>query len=94
MAATIWQNQFPRKLAEYLPTEVLPDLLLIVSDIQTQLSYAEGTAARVAIQRAYGSAQSVMLGTAAASWVLAAMGVLLWKNVDVKTIQQVEGRVA
>jgi hypothetical protein len=93
-SSTIWQNLFPKRLAEYLPVEELQNLPLIVGDITTQLSYPEGSAARIAIQRAYGSAQSVMVGTALASWAIGALGVVMWRDIDVKAAKQVVGRVA
>lgn len=66
VAAAIWQDVLPKKLAEYLPVSELPNLPTIYEDITVQLSYAVGSPTRIAIQHAYGDAQMSMLiaGTA------------------------------
>ncbi|KAI4265247.1 MAG: hypothetical protein L6R38_009559, partial [Xanthoria sp. 2 TBL-2021] len=61
VAAAIWQDIFPTKLAEHLPASELPNLLAIYADIKIQLSFPVGTPARTAIQQAYGEAQMMML---------------------------------
>jgi small basic protein len=61
ISSAVWQSTFPQALAKYLPADVLPDLDTIYEDIETQLSYAKGTAARYAIEVSYGVAQRNML---------------------------------
>jgi hypothetical protein len=48
VTSAIWQNVFPKRLAVYLPTEELPNLLMIYADIETQLSYEVGSPGMVA----------------------------------------------
>jgi MFS family permease len=93
IAAAIWQGVFPVKLAEYLPAEELPNLLLIYEDLTTQLSYPVGTPARLAIQMAYGDAQKMMLVTGTAVWVLGLGAVVMWRDIGVIGIKQVKGHV-
>jgi hypothetical protein len=78
VAAPIWQNVLPKKLAEYLPVEELANLLLIYTDITTQLSYAVGSPTRIAIQHAYGDAQLMILIAGTAVWALGIVAVAMW----------------
>jgi hypothetical protein len=91
VAAAIWQDVFPKKLAEYLPAEDLPNLPLIYEDITTQLSYTVGTPTRLAIQHAYGDAQQMLLIAGTAVWVIGIVAVLMWRDIRVDRIKQVKG---
>ena len=93
IAAAIWQDVFPKKLAEYLPASELPNLLLIYADITTQLSYAVGSPARIAIQRAYGDAQMLLLVAGTAFWAVGIVAVVLWRDIRVIGIKQTKGHV-
>ncbi|KAM0272550.1 hypothetical protein ACHAQH_008686 [Verticillium albo-atrum] len=93
VAGTIWQNVFPVKLAEYLPVEALPELVNIYAMLEVQLMYPVGSPTRIAIQRAYADAQSMMLTGGTAVWVLAVVGVAIWRNTDVRSMKQVKGTV-
>ncbi|RXG42820.1 hypothetical protein VDGE_09805 [Verticillium dahliae] len=93
VAGTIWQNVFPVKLAEYLPVEAQPELFNIYAMLEAQLMYPVGTPTRIAIQKAYADAQSMMLTGGTAVWVLAVVGVAIWRNTDVRTMKQVKGNV-
>lgn len=93
IAAAIWQDVFPRKLAEYLPASELPNLLVIYADITTQLSYAVGSPARIAIQRAYGNAQMLLLIAGTAVWAVGIVAVVVWRDIRVIGIKQTKGHV-
>ncbi|KAI4749206.1 hypothetical protein E4T50_00535 [Aureobasidium sp. EXF-12298] len=93
VTSAIWQNVFPKALAVYLPAEELPNLLLIYADINTQLSYAIDSPARIAIQRAYSDAQEDMVIAATAVWVLGLAAVFAWRNINVSTSKQLRGHV-
>lgn len=93
VAGAIWQSIFPAKLAEYLPVEEQKNLLSIYSMLDVQLGYEIGTPARVAIQRAYADAQSMMLTAGTAIWVVGFVAVAFWRNTDVKNLKQVKGQV-
>ncbi|KAL8811819.1 MAG: hypothetical protein Q9200_001491 [Gallowayella weberi] len=92
-AAAIWQNVFPKKLAEYLPASELENLLAIYADITTQLSYPPGSAARTAIQHAYADAQMMMLIAGTAVWAVGLVAVLMWRDIKVIGIKQTKGHV-
>ncbi|KAL6696924.1 major facilitator superfamily domain-containing protein, partial [Trichoderma pleuroticola] len=93
IAGAIWQAVFPVKLAEYLPPDEQPNLISIYSMLEVQLSYPVGSPTRIAIQHAYGDAQLMMLVAGTAVWAIGFAGVALWRNNNIKNIQQVIGQV-
>ncbi|KXJ86039.1 siderophore iron transporter mirB [Microdochium bolleyi] len=93
VAGAIWAAVFPARLALYLPSDEFVNLVDIYASIKVQLSYPEGTAARVAIQQAYADAQTLMLSAATAAWVIGIAATLAWRNTDVRNIKQVRGQV-
>lgn len=93
IAGAVWQAVFPVKLAEYLPVEELENLMNIYGIIDVQLSYPEGSPARVAIQRAYADAQSMMLTVGTVIWVVGLVAVACWRDTNVRNIKQVKGQV-
>ncbi|KAF3484457.1 putative siderophore iron transporter mirb protein [Arthroderma uncinatum] len=93
VAGAIWQSIFPAKLAEYLPAEEQANILSIYGMLEVQLSYPIGTPTRIAIQRAYASAQSMMLTAGTVIWVVGFIAVAFWRNTDVKNLKQVKGQV-
>ncbi|KAI4289414.1 MAG: hypothetical protein L6R35_001319 [Caloplaca aegaea] len=93
VAAAIWQDILPQKLAEYLPVEELPNLPLIYADITVQLSYPVGTPARTAIQHAYGDAQMMMLVAGTAIWAVGLVAVAVWRDINVIGVKQTKGHV-
>lgn len=93
VSAAIWQAVFPGKLRKYLPASELPNLDKIYGQLPVQLSYPVGSEARTAIQRAYGDSQQMMLIAATAILVVGFVAVAFWRDVNVKKIKQVKGRV-
>lgn len=93
IASSIWQDVIPKKLMEYLPAEDLPNLFMIYADIVTQLSYPEGSPTRIAIQHAYTDAILRLVAASVGIWALGLIGVLLWRNINVKKIKQSKGQV-
>lgn len=93
VAGAIWQSVFPTKLALYLPLEEHENFMSIYGMLDVQLSYPIGTPARMAIQQAYADAQARMLTAGTAIWVVGAVAVAFWRNVDVREIKQVRGHV-
>lgn len=93
VTGTIWAAVFPERLALYLPSEEVVNLVNIYASLEIQLSYAEGTPTRIAIQQAYGDAQRMMLIAATAIWVIGIVATLAWRNTDVRNIKQVRGQV-
>lgn len=95
VAANIWQANFPDRLREYLPQEIVAnstEFNLIYEDITTQLSYA-GTPAGDAIVRSYGDTQRLMCAAATGILALALVALLMWRNIDTRARKQVKGTV-
>ncbi|KAF4909314.1 MFS siderochrome iron transporter 1 [Colletotrichum viniferum] len=84
IATAIWTGLFRKKLAAHLPSSELAKLDSIYGSLEVQSSYADGSEARTAIDRAYGETQRVIFiaGTSilAAAWI----SVLFWRDIDVK----------
>ncbi|CZR44494.1 uncharacterized protein FPRO_14247 [Fusarium proliferatum ET1] len=93
VSSAIWQDILPKKLAEYLPEEDLPNLPMIAMDLVTQLSYPVGSPTRLAIQHAYGDAHKYLFIAGTAVWSLGILGVVMWKNINIINIKQTKGRV-
>lgn len=80
ISAALWTGVFPQKLAEYLPAEAQPDLMLIYGDITKQISYPKGSPTRIAIDRAYGDSQRYMAIASTSVLVIALGAVLMWRG--------------
>ncbi|KAL4763470.1 major facilitator superfamily domain-containing protein [Aspergillus foveolatus] len=93
IAAAMWTGIFPAKLKENLPADALPNLATIYGDITAQYGYAVGSPERDAINLSYSQTQRLMLITATCLYSVTLVSVLLWKDVNVKNIHQVKGRV-
>lgn len=93
IASAIWQDIFPKKLADYLAVKDLPNLLLVYADLSTQLSYPMASETRLAIQHAYADAQKMLLTVGTAVWAAGVIGVLMWRNINVIGIKQTKGHV-
>lgn len=91
VATAIWTSVFPTALRKYLPPDV--DANKVYGSIIAQLYYRPGTPARDAINRAYGDAQRYMLITSLALLGGALICVALWRDIRVKDMKQVKGRV-
>ncbi|KAK4539380.1 hypothetical protein LTR36_010981 [Oleoguttula mirabilis] len=88
-----WARRFPKALARNLPASALGDPGAIYEDLETQLSYPVGSPARMAMQEAYGYAQTRMLAAGTGLMCLASVWVLLIRNIDVGKVAQVKRRV-
>lgn len=93
VAAAVWQAVFPKKLAVYLPESAIGNLTDIYGSLDVQLSYPMGSPERIAIQKAYGDSQKMMLIAATAVLSLAVVGTAMWRNIDVRKHKQVKGTV-
>jgi MFS family permease len=93
VAASIWSDIVPDRLGRYLPAEEKPYLDKIFGDIKAQLSYPVGSPTRLAIQHAYEDAMLRLLAASTVIWILGAVGVLMWRNINVKVVQQDKGPV-
>ncbi|KAJ5244132.1 hypothetical protein N7489_004228 [Penicillium chrysogenum] len=91
VSAAIWTSEFPKALAKYVPAEV--NVAKVYSDITAQLSYEWGSPARNAIAHAYGDAQRYMLITSVCMLVVAWGCAGMWRDIKIKDVKQVKGRV-
>ncbi|KAK7215634.1 hypothetical protein V2G26_003637 [Clonostachys chloroleuca] len=93
IAAGMWTGIFPVKLLEYLPAESQGDFASIYGDLTVQSGYPVGSATRDSINLAYSETQRLMLITATCLYIITLGSVLMWKDVNVKKINQVKGTV-
>lgn len=93
ISGAIWTNTFPDALGWYLPESELENLDAIYEDLDTQLSYPVGSDTRLAIQDAYGYAQTRMLAAGVGIMGLALIWMFLIKNINVRKVAQVRGMV-
>ncbi|RWA03915.1 hypothetical protein EKO27_g11190 [Xylaria grammica] len=93
ISGSIWTNTFEPALERYLPASALPNLEDIYGDLTTQLSYPVGSATRLAIQNAYAYAQTRMLAAGTGIMGLGLIWMLLFRNIDVRKVEQVKGMV-
>ncbi|KAK4517726.1 uncharacterized protein ATC70_001068 [Mucor velutinosus] len=93
ICGAIWANTFQYALAAYLPAEGMENFDMIYEDLETQLSYEMGSPVRIAIQEAYGYAQTRMLAAGTGIMGLCIIWVLLIRNIDLAKISQVKGTV-
>ncbi|KAL2831550.1 major facilitator superfamily domain-containing protein [Aspergillus cavernicola] len=89
----IWTNTFKKALRRNLPASELSNLDSIYEDLDVQKGYEIGSAARIAIQQAYGYAQTRMLAAGTGIMVLAFVWTMMIRNIDVSKVAQVRGVV-
>lgn len=93
ISGTIWTNTFEPALRRYLPESALPDVALIYGSLPQQLSYPVGSPERLAIQEAYGYAQTRMLAAGTGIMALSFIWMLMIRNLDVSKMTQTKGVV-
>ncbi|KAE9969969.1 hypothetical protein EG328_006531 [Venturia inaequalis] len=93
VSGAIWTNTFAKELARKLPAEELPKLATIYSSLKVQLAYPVGSEGRVAIQEAYGYAQTRMLAAGVGIMTLCFLWAFLIRNLNVKVNKQTKGVV-
>ncbi|KAL4875691.1 major facilitator superfamily domain-containing protein [Aspergillus karnatakaensis] len=93
ISGAIWTNTFRKALSRSLPASALPDLELIYEDLDTQKGFPVGSVTRVAIQKAYGYAQTRMLAAGTGIMALAIVWTVMIRNINVREVAQVKGVV-
>lgn len=93
IAAAIWTGVFPDKLREYLPPESQGNLTEIYGDLTVQASYPWGSPTRIAINKAYGDAQKMMVIASTAVLAVGVVAICFWRDIKIKDFKQVKGRV-
>lgn len=91
VSAAIWTGTFYNNLVKYVPAEF--NVKEIYASLPKQLSYKWGSPERVGIARAYGDSQKLMLITSICMLSLALISAAFWRNINIKNIKQVKGRV-
>ncbi|KAI9274397.1 major facilitator superfamily domain-containing protein [Phascolomyces articulosus] len=93
ICGAIWTNTFKPALERFLPEADLPDIDTIYEDLDAQLSYEIGSDTRLAIQEAYGYAQTRMLAVGTGVMALAIIWTIMIRNIDLTKVAQVKGTV-
>jgi MFS family permease len=94
IAAALWTSVFPSHLYRYMPVEHQGDVTAIYGDLKKQLSYPQGTPARLAIEMAYADAQKYMCISATCILALMFPVIMIWRNIRIQEFKQVKGVVA
>ncbi|KAJ0382660.1 hypothetical protein COL922a_012098 [Colletotrichum nupharicola] len=93
VSAAIWTNTFDSALERYLPSSALDSVADIYGDLDTQLSYPVGSDERIAIQNAYGYAQTRMLAAGTSVMIFGFVAMFMIKNYNLKKMTQTKGLV-
>lgn len=93
LSGAIWTNTFPNALELYLPESARANFTMIYEDLDTQLSYPIGSETRLAIQHAYGYAQTRMLAAGTGIMALSFIWIFFIKNINLTKVAQVKGMV-
>ncbi|KAJ3962617.1 hypothetical protein N0V92_000686 [Colletotrichum tropicale] len=93
VSAAIWTNTFESALERYLPASALDSVADIYGDLDTQLSYPVGSDERIAIQNAYGYAQTRMLAAGTSVMIFGFVAMFMIKNYNLKKMTQTKGLV-
>ncbi|KAJ2986482.1 hypothetical protein NUW58_g3300 [Xylaria curta] len=91
IAGALWTNTLPAKLYEFLPEDFKDKTGEIFGSIIVQRSFPMGTPVRDAIIAAYADVQRKMVISGAAFLPLCLICLLLWKNINVKTLEETRG---
>ncbi|KAL1794328.1 hypothetical protein ACET3X_007749 [Alternaria dauci] len=91
VSAAIWTGTFYNNLVKNVPAGV--DVVEIYASLGTQLSYKWGSPERTGIAQAYADSQRLMLITSICMLSCALIAAAFWRDINVKNIKQVKGRV-
>jgi hypothetical protein len=93
ISGAIWTNTFKPALEMYLPESALPNVTSIYGDLVVQLSYPVGSPERLAIQEAYGYAQTRMLAAGTGVMSLSFIWTFMMRDINVSKLTQNKGIV-
>ncbi|EUC26728.1 hypothetical protein COCCADRAFT_10477 [Bipolaris zeicola 26-R-13] len=91
VSAAIWTGTFRSNLIKNVPSHV--NIANIYADLRTQLSYKWGSPERVGIAQSYADSQRLMLITSICMLACAFICANFWRDINVKNLKQVKGRV-
>jgi hypothetical protein len=92
IAGAMWNNILPQQLLQRLPESSKADYREIFGSIVIQSSFLDGTPERDAIVGAYGDVQRKMVITGACFVPLCLACIWVWKNTNVKKLEEEEGK--
>lgn len=92
IAGAMWNNMIPVQLLQRLPEESKANATTIFGDIRIQMSFADGTLEREAVVGAYAHVMRLMVIVGAAFMPLCLLCVFSWKNINVRKIEEEQGK--
>lgn len=92
IAGAIWNNVVPGELYRRLPEASKHRSAEIFGDLVIQSSFLDGTPERDAIVGTYAHVQRLMLITGACFIPLCLATIIMWRNINVKSVEQEKGR--
>ncbi|UNI13375.1 hypothetical protein JDV02_000125 [Purpureocillium takamizusanense] len=92
IAGGIWNNLLPQELYNRLPEAAKGRSAQIFGDIKLQMSFPDGSPERDAIVAAYAHVMRYMLITGVALMPLCLLSIVVWKNINVKKIEEERGK--
>ncbi|KAG5207122.1 hypothetical protein GTR04_6457 [Trichophyton interdigitale] len=93
VAGAIWSHTIPEQLEILLPANAKDQAVAIYASLTTQLSHPVGSPIRNAIIAAYGEGQRWMLVVGVCVLALAMASVILWRNIQLKNVHQIQGTI-
>ncbi|KAH5452991.1 hypothetical protein HBI31_238770 [Parastagonospora nodorum] len=92
IAGAMWNNILPAQLYERLPEASKMNATIIFGDIETQISFLDGTPERDAVVGAYQHVMRLMLITGVCLVPCCLGSIYLWKNVNVRKLEEEKGK--
>ncbi|KAF4856369.1 MFS siderochrome iron transporter 1 [Colletotrichum siamense] len=92
IAGGIWNNVLENNIYKNLPADSKDLTAKIFGDLTTQLSYPMGSPIREAIIAAYADVQRKMVIAGCAFIPLIFVSLVIWRNIDVKTVEEKKGK--
>ncbi|PWY89658.1 putative transporter [Aspergillus sclerotioniger CBS 115572] len=93
ISGAIWTSTVPDHLERYLPPDRKYKAAELYGSLAKVLEYPIGTPERDAVIAAYGVAQKRMLVVGLGVLPLAVLGICMWRDLQLKRVQQVRGNV-
>ena len=92
IAGGIWTNILPDKIAEALPADMQDQVFQLYGNLSAVVEAPRGSPAREAVIEGYGIVQRYMVIAGACFIPLCLAALLLWKNVNVKKLEEEKGK--
>lgn len=91
VASAIWTSTFYNNLVKHMPKG--SNVVEVYASLPAQLAHKVGSPERLGIQQAYGDSQRLMLITSISVLSCALIAAAFWRDINIKNIKQVKGRV-